>query len=212
MKRKIDLIEIAKKLEGLHTAETLAGSTNISLRSAINLASKLRKAGYLRYFSGGRKKRIYQISPFRFRLLGNPGLYEILNKYSKIKLQEPFKHFIHGRKLKIEEALVLAIKSGNIRTILASLNLFLHIKNWSLLNKIAKKYNIQRNVGAFYEATKLTIKVKRMDERTRKSLLKGNGIEYIIEKLSSRDFTEIEKKWRVKIPLNLNDLSRLKTG
>src|SRR3989344_3560322 len=163
MRRKKGISQIVKELEGLQTIETIANSLNINQRTAINLASKLRKAGYLEYFSGGRKKRIYQISPFRFRILGNPGLYEILNKYSKIKLQEPFKHFIHGRKLKIEEALVLAIKSGNIRTILASLNLFLHIKNWSLLNKIAKKYNIQRNVGAFYEATKLTIKVKRMD-------------------------------------------------
>ena len=51
-----------------------------------------------------------------------------------------------------------------------------------------------------------------MDKRTAKSLLYGNGREYIIDKLHSNDFKDLEKKWRVKIPLNFNDLPRLKTG
>ncbi len=212
MRKRIDISELAKKLEGMHTAETLASELNVSIRTAINIASKLRKAGYLHYYSAGRKKRIYQISPMRFRLLGRPGLYETINKYSKIKIKEPFNHRIHDRKFSIEEALVLAINSENIRLILSSLNLFAHIKNWGLLNNLAKRYNLQRNIGALYDVTKLIIKIKKMDERTRNSLLRGNGREYIIKDLSSKDFKSIEEKWRIKMPLNFNDLSRLRTG
>ncbi len=212
MREKIDTFELAKKLEGMHTAETIASALNVSKRTAINAASRLRKEGYLHYYSAGRNKRIYQISPMRFRLLGRPGLYETINKYSKMKLKEPFKHVIHDRKFSIEEALVLAINSGNIRLVLSSLNLFAHVKNWSLLNNLAKRYKLQRNIGALYDVSKLIIKVKRMDERTRNSLLIGNGREYIIKELSSKDFKSLEEKWKVKIPLNYNDISRLRTG
>ncbi|MBI2452474.1 hypothetical protein HYV50_05390 [Candidatus Pacearchaeota archaeon] len=212
MRNKTDISEIVRKLEGMSTIETAARVLNVSTRTAINIISKLRKGGYVEYYSAGRKKRIYRIGILKSKFKGNPGLYETVNKYSKIKLQEPYHHFIHGRKLSIEEALVLAVNSGNFRLVLASLNLFSHVKNWRLLNNLAKKYTLQRNIGALYEVTKKIIKVRRMDERTRKSLFQGNGRKYIIEGLKSNDFKDLERKWRVKIPLNFNDLARLKTG
>ena len=212
MRRKKDLIETVKKLEGLQTVESIAEALKVNKRTATNIISKLRKRGYVEYYSAGRNKRIYKIGIIKSKFKGEKGLYDIVNKYSKIKVQEPYKHIIHGKKLAIEEALVLALKSQNFKLILASLNLFAHIKNWKLLNNLAKKNKLQRQVGALYDVTKQFIKVKRMDKRTRNSMLKGKGNKYIYDKIKIKEFFDIAKKWRIGIPFKTQDLIRLKTG
>lgn len=212
MKRKISMEQTVKKLWGLQTAESVMKILKIKKRTAINYISKLRKKGYVEYYSAGRKKRIYRIGAIKSRFNENEGVYGIINKYSKIKVNEPHKYIIHGRKIKPEEALVLALKTQNFKLILASLSLFNHIKNWKLLNQFAEKYNLQRQVGALYYLAKLFIRTRRMDIRTRKSMLKGKGNRYIYNRVKTKDFFDIAKKWKVEIPFNKNDLMRLKTG
>jgi len=107
----------------------------------------------------------------------------------------------------IEEAIVRAIKEGDFRTVLAVLGLFNNINNWSKLLEFAKKEKITRKVGALYDTARTTIKVRRMDKRTRNALLKGNiKDKFVIKKIRSDNFKEIEKEWKVFIPFNKADL------
>lgn len=211
MKPKKDIFEIVRKLEGLQSVESIMKILGVKRKTAINYISELRKRGYVEYYSAGRNKRIYKISVIKSKL-GGENLYEIINKYSKIKVNESCKHIFHNKKLKVEEALVLALKTQNFRLIIASLNLFNHIKNWKLLNEVAKKHRVQRQIGALYDVTSLFIKIKKMDNRIKKSMLKGKGDKYIYDKIKTKEFFNIAKKWKVEIPFKKNDLIRLKTG
>src|SRR3989344_5619413 len=75
------------------------------------------------------------------------------------------------------------------------------------LKKLAEKYKIGRNVGALYDVARKCIKVRRMDERTRNALLKSNGKKFLFDyKIKSKSFQDVEKKWRVFIPLNKQDM------
>jgi len=211
MKRKRDVSEIAKKLEGLQTVESITKILKVKRRTAINYVSSLKKKGYVIYYSAGKNKRIYKISTIKPQLKGE-NLYEFINKYSKIKVNEPYKHVLHNKKLTAEEAIVLSLKSQNFRLILASLNLFRKIKDWKLLNKNAKKEGVQRQVGALYDTARLFIRVKRMDKRTEKSMLKGKGKKYIYDRIKTKEFFDVAKKWKVEIPFKKEDLLKLKTG
>jgi len=212
MKRKRDLEALVKTLEGLQTVESIMEILKVKRKTAITYISKLRKKGYVEYFSKGGKKRIYKISVIKTKFKGEKGLYELINKHSKIKVNEPYKQIIHGKKLSIEEALVLALKSQNFRLILASLNLFKYIKSWKKLNEFAKEHKVQRQVGALYDISRLFIKTKKIDKRIEKSLLEGKGNRYIYDALKTKDFFNIAKKWKVEIPFQELDLIRLKTG
>lgn len=207
----MDIKQLAKKIDGIHTVETIQNQLNISRRTAINYISRLRNAGYVHTKRGAAKKRVYDISPMNKQLEGNPGLYETINNYSKIKISSPYKTFVHGRKLSVEDALVGAISSGDYRVIIAAIPLFNHIKNWGLLSKLAKKENIQSKVGALYDVARTIVKTRKMDERTRNNL-KGSGKPDCLIKglVKEKDFAEIGQKWNVIIGLTKKDLLRLK--
>lgn len=210
MKQKKDISEIAKKLEGLQTIESIMQLLKVKRKTAINYVSKLKKEGYVEYYSAGQNKRIYKISTINPQLKGD-NIYEFINNYSKIKVNEPYRHVLHN-KLTAEEAIVLSLKSQNFKLILASLNLFSKVRNWKLLNETAKKEKVQRQIGALYDVARLFIKIRKMDKRTEKSMLKGKGEKYIYDNIKTKDFFKIAKKWRVEIPFRKNDLLRLKTG
>ena len=112
----------------------------------------------------GRRKRLYKITPKKNIRIGNPGFYEILDKYSRIKLIVPYEHRVIGKRLTVEEALIRAVKTKNIRIIIVSLELFNHIENWRLLSKLAEEEKLERFVGALYDAARTIIKVRRMDK------------------------------------------------
>ncbi len=207
-----DIFEIVKKLEGLQTVESVMKILDVKRRTAVNYISRLRKLGFVEYYAAGRRKRIYRIGVIKTRLNGEMGLYETVNKYSRIKAIEPYKHVIHGRKISVEEALVLALKTQNFRLILASLNLFAHVKDWKMLNRFAKKEKVQRQIGALYELTKGFIRVRRIDNRIERSMMGGKGSRYVYDRLKTKDFFDIAKRWRVEIPFRKEDLIRLKTG
>src|SRR3989344_3686843 len=207
----MNMLNLAKKLEGIHTIDTMAETLGIKISTAIKLVSKLRKEGYLKNSGGGKQVRFYKITPEKNVEIGNPGLYDIINKYSRIKIVSSHVNRIMNKKLTTEEALIRAVKTNDIRIIIASLELFNHIKNWSLLSKLAEQEGLGRKIGALYDAARTIIKVRRMDRRIRNKLLKSKvKNRYIISQIKSKDMGEIEKIWNVYLPFNKADLMRYK--
>lgn len=203
--------KIVKEIEGLQTINSICKILNIKRKTAINYIYELRKEGYVTTSRGARGTRMYRISMLKGFEEGNPGLIETINKYSRIKLVEPYRHVIHGKKLSIEEALIESIKTRDFRTILASLELFRYARDWSLLNKLAKKEKLSKQVGALYELARKFIRVRRIDKRTEKSLLKSRaGARFIIPHMKSKDFQAIERKWHVFLPFNRADMLKFK--
>ncbi|MBN2367553.1 hypothetical protein JXC34_00930 [Candidatus Woesearchaeota archaeon] len=206
----MDYQQLAKELEGLHTIGSITAKMGIKKETAVNYVYELNKRGYVELFSR-KKKRIYRISPLKKLNIGNPGMYDIINKYSPMKLREPYEHTIYGKELSKEEALVRAINSKDYRVILASLSLFSHMTDWKKLNDLAKQSRVQRFVGALYDLAARFIRVRKMDNRTRNSLLNSELHDtYLISKLRSDDFIDLEKIWGVYLPFNNSDMERIK--
>jgi hypothetical protein len=203
----MNLIQLAKRLEGLQTVNSIAKILNVDRRTAINYVWKLRKQGFVETIYGKRKIRMYKISPIRPIKSGYPGLYEFLNQNSKIKIYAPYINRIYDHKPTAEEMLVKAVQTGDFRTVLSALNLFNKIKDWALLSQIAKKEKIGRKIGALYDAARIIIRVRRMDERIRKSLLKSKiHNKFIVKNARTKDLKYIEKIWNVYLPFNKADL------
>ncbi len=207
----MDLIDIAKRLEGLQTVDSIAKNLNINRRTAVNYIWMLRKKGFVETLYGKRKIRMYKISPLKPNKFGYPGLYEYLNQNSKIKIYAPYVERIYDHKPTAEEIIVKAVKTGDLRTILSSLALFNKVKNWRRLSQIAKRERVGRKIGALYDAAKSIIRVRRLDERTRKALL-NSKIEnkYIVQYARTRDLHQIEKEWKIYLPFNKADLEAYK--
>ncbi|MFC1800707.1 hypothetical protein ACFLYT_01490 [Nanoarchaeota archaeon] len=196
--------EVLKKLEGKQTVETVAEKLGVSRESAVNLMSKLRKEGFVETSGGGKQKRIYTISTKKFTKK-EPGMFDIINKYSKIKVRPMFIHEAHGIYLP-ENALADAINTHDLRVILSSLNLFNHIKNWHKLCKAVEGY--ERITGALYDLAKNYIKVRKMPANIR-TYLKNKG-KKIIKEPRKHDFKEIEKEWGVVLPFSKEDMEELR--
>ncbi|MBI2653719.1 hypothetical protein HYX02_02800 [Candidatus Woesearchaeota archaeon] len=207
----MNTFNLAKELEGLQTVDSIANSLNVDRRTAINYVWMLRKKGFAQTMYGKRKIRMYKISPLKVKRYGYDGLYEYLNQYSKIKIYAPYINRIYDHKPTPEEMIVRAVKTGDFRTILSSLALFNKVKNWVLLSQIAKKELVGRKIGALYDTTRTIIRVRRMDERTRKTLLQGKVEDkFIIKNARTKDFKGIEKIWNVFVPFNKADLEAYK--
>ena len=209
----MNILELAKKLEGLQTVSTISKTLNINKRTAINYISLLRNNGYVketRY--GSRKIRMYKINLLKEKNIGNPGFYEILDKNSKVKIYSPYeKDKIYDKELGVEEVIVRAIKIKKFRIILASLGLFSKIKDWTKLGDSANKEKIGRKVGALYDVARTIIKVRKMNKRTKNKLLKSKiGNKFIVPSIKSKDLKDIENKWSVYLPFNKADLARYK--
>ena len=202
---------ILNKLEGLSTIELIAKKLNLKKNTAIKKIHELKKLGYVETSGGGKQPSLYRISRIKTQKIGNPGLYDVINKNSPIKLVKPYEHRVVGRSISIEEAIVLAVKSENFRLILASLALFNKVKTWSKLYELAKRENVRRKTGALYELTRKIMRARKMDDKTQKLLLSAKHEKKdIIAGMHSEDFKDIEKKWNVHIPFNYNDLRRYK--
>ncbi|MDD4878308.1 MAG: hypothetical protein PHO02_04710 [Candidatus Nanoarchaeia archaeon] len=208
---KMRLIGTARKLEGMNTIEGISRAMGINQKKAIELMHRMRKKGFVKTKGGGKQKRFYYISPER--LSTGTSLYEIINKYapSGAKVQPIHEYIVHGRRVTEEEALIFAIESESIRAIIASLSLFKHITQWTLLSKLADK-PLKRKICALYGVAKTILKVRKMPERFKKSAVpcKKDKYTYIARKIGSKDFKQIEKAWKVYIPLNKADLEEYK--
>ncbi len=212
MKTELLLIpELVKKLKGNHTLSSIIEILNengikANKEKAIQLIYSLRKKGFVKTIRLSNNKRVYNIS--HENMLGGFNYYEIINENSPIKLAIHEDYKIHGRKKILEEALIYALKKNEIRPILSSLALFKKINNWPLLYRLAKKENLQRQIGALYDIAKTIFKTRKMTKRFRNLSLpkKNDKFQYIIKSLKSKDFSNIEKIWKIYIPLNKTDL------
>ena len=202
--------KLVESLQGIYTLETLAERLKINTSKAIYVIYRLRKLGYVKTSYGAKKKRIYNIS-----LVNKQKGVSYTEKINEVSPSASYAilssnpYYIHDRIPSYEEVLIYAVQQKNIRYLIASLALFRKISNWSLLYTLAKKENLLREIAALYEvAKKIVKKIKRMPKRflnlTRRS--KAVHFKYLVEPLSSDDFKNIEKKWKVYIPLNRTDL------
>ena len=198
--------EIVKKLEGIQTIETVKDTLGISREKAIYYIYRLRKIGYVKTKKLSNNKRVYNIS-FENRLKGT-SYYEIINKYSPIKISTPEIYKFYGKEPTFEETLVYAIKTQSFRTILAALALFKRIDDWVSLYQLAKKNHLERQVGAIYDLARKVMLTRKMTDRFRNNALPKENYQwrYVIPGLKSDDFKDIEKRWKIYLPFNKKDL------
>ena len=202
--------DIAKKLEGLNTISTISRKLGVKKKTAINYVYELRKAGLVKTTRGKDKVRVYDIFPIKRADTGYLGLYDIINKYSPVRVSKPYEHRVY-EKMSIEEAIVRALETKDFRTILASIALFRHVKDWSGLYWHAKNKGMRRQAGALYDLSRKVIRVRRMDKRIERMLLNAKQEDRsIVPAIRAKDFPEIEKKWRIYMPFRKGDLRRLK--
>lgn len=195
-----------QKLAGIQTLESVMDILNVDKKMATYYIHRLRKKGYVKTRRLSNNRRVYTISVDN-RLSGK-SYYDIINQHSPIKISTPVIHQIYGREPTLEETLIYAIKTKSLRTILASLALFKKINDWVELYGLAKKNHIERQVGALYDLARKVMKVRRMSDRFRSNALPKKEYEFrsVIPELKSKDFTEIEKVWKIYLPFNKNDL------
>ena len=202
--------KLAESLYGIYTLETFADRLKITPAKAIYVIHRLRKLGFVKTSYGAGNNRVYSIS---LRNKHNGISYtEVINKVAPnagvmISSSEPY--YVHERVPTYEEALIYAINQRSVRYIIASLGLFRKISNWGMLYKLAKENSLVREVASLYEIAKKTVKkVRSMPKRFLHlaQKIKTKDFNYIIDGISSDDFKDIERKWKVYIPLNYSDL------
>ena len=202
---------MAKENEGFHTVESFSKSLDISRGTAINYLYAMRKRRLIETERGKRGKRMYRISPVTLKKIGYPGLIETINEYSSLKLESAIEER-SDHKITPEEAIVRAIRTGDFRVVLASLELFKKIDDCWSLYRFAKENNAERFVGALYTLSRKLFRVRSADKRVLRLLKKAKIKEkYMIPRMRSSDFKDIEKEWKVHIPFSKSDLDRLKT-
>lgn len=202
--------ELLQKLAGIQTLESVMDILNVDKRKAIYCLYRLRQEGYVKTKRLSNNKRVYSIS--LENKLGGKSYYDVINQYSPIKISTPVIHKIYGKEPGLEKTLIYAIKTKSLRTILASLALFKKISNWVELYQLAKENHIERQVGALYDLARKIMKVRKMTIRFKNSSLpkEGDKFEYIVPELKSRDFTDIERTWKIYLPFNKKDLEEYK--
>ena len=132
---------------------------------------------------------------------------------ASLRISDKEDYFVHGRKIRAEDELIYALKKGTVRYVISSLFLFRKIEDWSYLYRLAKKEDLTRQISALYEVARIFIKkVRKMSKRFRRLTTpkKNDKYLFVIKGFNSDDFEEIEKKWKVYIPLNRADLEEYK--
>lgn len=199
--------DVLRKLEGLHTAETARRALGMTRQSAINLLSKLKKEGYVTVSGGGRQPRLYRVT-MRKQRPRSPGMFDIINKHSPMKLSPWYDHQVHGR-YGPEEALVDALQTQSFRAILASMRLFNHITDWPRLYRLASEKCVWVKLRALYDVARIFIRVKRMPALYAHKQVRVKKWDAFTQ-LRKLNFPQIAEKWHVYIPFNPKDLEAIK--
>lgn len=203
--------ELVNRIRGIQTLESIRSALNVDRTRAIYLVHRLKRKGYVKTKYTSDKKRVYYISPEN--VLGGTSYVDIINKYSPIKLSSSEVYKIYGREPSIEETLVYSVKTRKVRYILAALVLFRKVTNWSELYRLAKENNLVREIGALYDVARKKVgKVRRMKKRFINHALpkEDENYKFVIQHLQSKDFQDIENRWKVHVPFNENDLEDYK--
>ena len=200
------ILELVQKVQGTQTFETVKDSLQVSKGMTLYYLHRLKKQGYLKTKRLSNNRRLYTIGIEN--KLGGKSYIEVINQYAPLKIRTTRVHRIYGKEITEEEALMYAIQTKSIRIISASLALFKKIDQWTLLYQLAKKNNVERQVGALYDLAKKMMKIRRMTQRFRNHALpkRKDTFQDIIQGLHSKDFKEIEKIWKVHLPFNKEDL------
>ena len=202
--------KLAEGLQGVFTLETFAEKIKASRNRAVYVIYRLRKLGVVKTMYGAGRKRVYEISLSNKRkgISYSERINEALPSPA-IKIIDSGDYYVYGRTPSYEEALIYALKQKSVRYLIASLVLFRKISDWSLLYRLAKKEGLVVEVAAVYEiARRIIRKVRKMPKRFLHLAEKkraGRFI-YILKGISSDDFKDIEKKWKIYIPLNRADM------
>ena len=202
---------LIQTLQGPYIIEDIITKLKVTRQTAIKYVSALRKKGYVKteYLKGN--KRLYRIG-MENQSRGT-SYYDVLNKNSPIKLHDPNPYRIYGRKITLEETLIYAIKTKEVRPILAAIALYKKIHNWKRLYTIAKESSVEQEVGALYDLAREIIKTRKMPKRFRRFLARNikHRHKYIIDNFQSKDYKKIEDTWKVRIPFNKNDFEDYKS-
>lgn len=198
------MLETIRKIEGLQTLDTVQEKLSITRQSALNLLSKLKKMQHMTVWAGG-KKKIYKITQRKQRPR-DPGMFDIINKYSPMKLNEWYDHQVHG-KYTVEDAIVDALLSKSFRAILASMHSYRHIKDWKRLYKNAKKHNLWQEVGAMHSLCRKYLRVPRMPAKYYSGRPKKT--KYLIRQVPTREHKDILAEWNTHIPFRTGDLRKV---
>ena len=201
---------IINAIEGTRMIDDVQEKLKIDRAKAIYLLHRLRKLGYIRTKYLPNKKRVYSITPLN-KQEGTSYLEAFNDNMPNpaFKIIDKEDYFVHGRKIKAEDLLTYALKKGTVRYIISSLILFRKIEDWSYLYRLAKEDGLARKISALYEIARMFIrKVRKMPKRFRSLTTPKINDKYlsVVRYLSSDDFKDIEKKWKVYIPLNRADL------
>lgn len=201
--------EILWKLEGLHTVETVMRVLGITRQSVLNLLSRLKKQGYVTTSGGGKQVRLYKIT-MRKQRPRVPGMFDIINRYSPMKLAPWYDHQVHGQ-YGPEEALIDAIQTKSFRVILASLRLFNHITDWPKLYRLAREKDCWAKVGALHDIGQIFFRVRKLPVQ----YAKGNGQQqgFLTRTYETTEpvFLPIAQKWHVPIPFRWGDIDKVIT-
>ncbi len=198
---------IINKIGKIGSLEDIQKKLNVKRATAINYIHLLRKDGFVKTIYKKNRTRLYILKRVTKPIIGNDSFYDIINRYSPMKIGTRHNYRIIGRKINVEEAIVRAIETKHPKVILASLALFNHVKNWPLLLKFAKQYDVRRKVGILYELTRRYMRIKKIPKKTLKALLKAkNEPKFIADNFKSRDFKDLEKKWKIFLPFNKIDI------
>lgn len=202
--------DLLKRLEGIHTINTVMDTLGVSKEKATYYIYRLRKQGYVKTKRLSNNTRVYYIS-FENKLQGFD-YREIINANSPVKISTAQTYKIYGKEPTLEETLTYAIKTKSLRTILAALSLFKKINNWSELYRLSKENHTERQVGALYDLARKIMRTKRMTKRFRTATLPKEhyNFVYVIPDLKSKDFKDIETAWKVYLPFNQKDLEDYK--
>lgn len=201
---------ITKALEGIRTIEDVQEKLKLEKDRAIYVLHILRKLGYLKTKYLPNKKRLYYIS-----LRNKQDAISYLEAFNNempaasLRISDIEDYFVHGRTIRVEEQLVYALKKGTVRFVISALYLFRKIEDWSYLYQLAKEEHLVRQIAALYEVARMFVrKVRKMPRRFKRlaSPKKEDTYAWIIKGISSDNFKNIEKKWKVYIPLNSSDL------
>jgi len=197
---------LLKKLEGVHTIQSVMSLLNVDEQKAIYYIHRLRKAGYVKTARASNNMRVYSIS-FENKL-GGTSYEELLNAVSPVKLATGTVHRVYGKVPTAEEMLVHAVNTKSLRTILAALALFKEKIEWDTLYRLAKANHCERQIGALYDLARKIMRTRRMGNRFRHLALPQptHAFGFTIPGLKSKDFQEIEHQWRVYLPFNKTDL------
>lgn len=204
----MNIQELLEKTQGYSSIASLQQQLGVTRQQAVYLIHRLRKRGYVRTRYLQNKTRSYYISPQN--AIRGTSYVDIINRHAPYGLRlMPEKTFkIYGKTITPEETLIYALKQQNVRYVLASLGLFRTIRDWSTLYQQAKKENLVRPIAALHEiARKVIPKISRLPKRfeNRAHPRKNDLFISLVPSFSSDYFQDIEKKWKVYLPINEAD-------